>query len=1001
MRILWLFLFCCSLFLPAAPAAQASALPKDGAPEQAITPSSSHYETTTTATGVALQWRLDQTPNTDASAASIERLWATLQRWPQAPLGGFQLPIRLEAVLLPDNGPVMPVIAELEAAVWSGALPAAEALTPPAADWVSSAPPTFREQHTLPTSPVFLLREGRMRGFRLGVIALSPLYLEGGVTKIALAGRATIPGTRILTTDETPSGTTAAANQGTAPLSLLDLSTFTNQPVTLSPPAVGPTNPALTKNALKIGVSAAGIQRLTGPTLLAAGLVGGAPLGQLLLTGQGAPRPLEIRDDDGLLDANTEIRFYAEPAPSSLQVGDRWNITDTYWLTSEPAAMPQGHPRMSVHNAFPNLAPLRQSAYEEGIWEKNQIYESTMSGIDGDHWFGASLEIEIVQPDNPASYPLKSITLTHALPLETGSALPSAFTLTGSARSVATHTLHVNLGNLIQPLTWANHHFYEDWQQTFTRTVQADRLDLVLIAVQDPSMIRVDKLFWRQPVNLDFGGKGATFTGVAGQWRYQLQNTPTDRTLYDITDPTAPVVLQIPGGPRAQFEDGPTPRRYLLTGPGTLHQPTVVRYTPVDGIAAGGADAVYIAPGWLQDELAPLVAHRRQQGYQVQVVDPQAIYDAWSFGQVSPQAIRDFLRYVVSNWQPAPIAAILVGDSTLDPRNYTKVRNGDANVNVLPAYLAPIDPWIKETACENCFAQLDGADPLDTTADPSFLNDITLGRLSVQNEEQLRIVIDKILYYETHTPTAQTALYVADNYIQSNGAKDPAGDFAYLSDLIIGGDPAVGIGAVQPPQVQTRRLYYDPTSDGVSRPWREPDGPTARLRTIAEINRGPGLITYSGHANHLLWATTHPSLDPPYLFNANDVFELTNRDQPSILLEMTCFTAQFVFISPSGHTIDERFLRHSNGGAVAVWGSSGLTVAVGQDWMQQGFHRKLWQSPPFQAHLGDLVTTGYASLFASTPCCQETRYTYLLLGDPLTPVMMWAPKPFYLPLVRK
>jgi hypothetical protein len=999
MRILWLFLFCCSLFLPAARPAHAAIVRQDAGSEQAITPSSSQYDTTATAAGVALQWRLAAAPASVATATVTDRLWTTLQRWPQAPFGTYQLPMRLETVVLPDNGPVTPVVEGLEAMLWAGGLPAAAPLTP-ATDWQGLAPPRFREVQNVPTAPVFLLREGRMRGLRLGVIAVSPLYIEDGVPKIALAGRATIPGARALTTTES-TGMISAANQGAAPLSVLDRSTFTNQPVPLSPPPVGPTNPALNKNPFKIGVSAAGLQRLTGPTLLAVGLGAGAPLGQLLLTWQGAPRPLEIRDDDGLLDANTEIRFYAEPAPASLQVGDRWNITDTYWLTSEPAATPQGHPRMSVRNAFPKVATLRQSAYEEGIWEKNQIYESTMPGVDGDHWFGASLEIEIVQPDNPASYPTKGLTLTHALPLEVGSGLPSTFRLTGSARSVATHTLQVYAGNVIQPLTWANHTYYANWQQSFTRTVQTDRLDLVLIAVQDPSMIRVDKIFWRQPVNLEFGGKGATFAGVAGQWRYQLQNTPPDRTLYDITDPTTPVVLQIPGGPKAQFEDGPTARRYLLTGPGTLHQPTITRYQPVTLSAAAGADAVYITPAWLQDELTPLVEHRRQQGYQVAVVDVQAIYDAWSYGQISASAIRDFLRYAVSNWQPAPMAAILVGDSTLDPRNYTGVRNGDANVNVLPAYLAPIDPWIIETACENCFAQLDGADPLDTEADPSFLDDIAVGRLSVQNKEQLRVVVEKILYYETHVPTEPTALYVADNYIQSNGAKDPAGDFAYFSDLIIQGDLTKGIGAVQPPQIQTRRVYYDPSADGVSRPWREPDGRTARLRVIEEINRGPGLITYNGHGNHLLWATTNPVLEPPYLFNANDVFELKNGARPSILLEMTCFTGQFVFISPSGHTIDERFLRHNNGGAVAVWSSSGLTVAVGHDWMQQGFHRKLWQSPPFQARLGDLITAGYLNLFQATPCCQETRYVYLLLGDPLTPVMMWPPKTSYLPLIHR
>jgi hypothetical protein len=142
--------------------------------------------------------------------------------------------MRLETVVLPDNGPVTPVVEGLEAMLWAGGLPAAAPLTP-ATDWQGLAPPRFREVQSVPTAPVFLLREGRMRGLRLGVIAVSPLYIEDGVPKIALAGRATIPGARALTTTGA-TGMTSAANQGAAPLSVLDRSTFTNQPVPLSPP---------------------------------------------------------------------------------------------------------------------------------------------------------------------------------------------------------------------------------------------------------------------------------------------------------------------------------------------------------------------------------------------------------------------------------------------------------------------------------------------------------------------------------------------------------------------------------------------------------------------------------------------------------------------------------------------------------------------------------------------------------------------------------------------
>ncbi len=968
------------------------------------------YQAENTADGMALTWQID--PAVVASTPSAQRaeqLWTTIsQQVPQTRFGDYLLPMYLVPVLLVAAEPVTPQMMHLETEHWAGTWPLAAPLIPAVDGWETLGPPTLREVQTVPTAPVFLLRAGWMRGAHLGVIAVSPFYVENGLTKVALNIRTIIPGAKLVAGD-----LALGEIQESADASLADFTSFTNQPVVLQPPAVGPTNPAAVQNAFKLQVSHAGIQRVLGAALLAAGMSPSTVLNELQLAYQGTVLPLEIRDGDGLLDTATEIRFYARPAENSLQVGDRWNATDTYWLTSTPLAAPQVNLRMATRNAFPKSATLRHSAYERGLWEANQIYESNMAGVDGDHWFGAKLEIETVRPDDPAGYPFTSITLTHALPLEQGSILPSVFTLTGSARSIATHTLHINLGTVVQPLTWSNQNFYENWQHTFTRTVQTDQVDLVLIAVLDPSMIRVDKLAWQQPVRLDFRNQSAVFWGIPGLWRYQLQNLPAERTLYDITDPLAPVILQIPAGPKVQFEDGPAARTYLVSGAGTLYTPTITRHSPVVFAADGGADALYIALAQFHDALAPLVAHRRQQGYQTQVIDVQQIYDAWSYGQVSPTAIRDFLRYAVSHWNPAPIAVTLVGDSTLDPRNYTGVRDGINNVNLMPAYWAPIDPWIGETACESCFAQLDGADPLDRTSDPGFLVDIWLGRLSIQDEAQLITVVDKILHYEASAqrdPAAawhHTALYVADNHVQVNGSLDPAGNFPYLSDLITQGDASKGIGAVQPPQVITRRLYYDPSADGVTQLWREPNATLARLRTIDEINQGSALITYNGHGNHFLLATTDPNYDPPYLFGANDVFELTNRAQLPILLQMTCFTAQFPYISPSGTTIDERFLRHTNGGAVAIWGSAGLTVAVGHDRMQQGFHRKLWKSAAFQARMGELTAAGYAYLFAATPCCQETRYVYLLLGDPLTPALISIPQSGYssgsvfLPLIAR
>ena len=71
---------------------------------------------------------------------------------------------------------------------------------------------------------------------------------------------------------------------------------------------------------------------------------------------------------------------------------------------------------------------------------------------------------------------------------------------------------------------------------------------------------------------------------------------------------------------------------------------------------------------------------------------------------------------------------------------------------------------------------------------------------------------------------------------------------------------------------------------------------------------------------------------------------------------------------------------------MAVWGGAGLAVAHGHDRLQQGFHQALWNAPSGSARLGELVEAGYFNLWERGGCCQDVRFSYLLLGDPLTTI---------------
>ena len=68
-----------------------------------------------------------------------------------------------------------------------------------------------------------------------------------------------------------------------------------------------------------------------------------------------------------------------------------------------------------------------------------------------------------------------------------------------------------------------------------------------------------------------------------------------------------------------------------------------------------GWDGSGSAYPWLDD----LAALRQAQGLRVKLVNVQDIYDEFSYGLVTPQAIKDFLTYAYENWAVAgtPICA--------------------------------------------------------------------------------------------------------------------------------------------------------------------------------------------------------------------------------------------------------------------------------------------------------------------------------------------------------
>ncbi|GAB4122468.1 MAG: C25 family cysteine peptidase [Roseiflexaceae bacterium] len=721
-------------------------------------------------------------------------------------------------------------------------------------------------------------------------------------------------------------------------------------PVPLTPLLAQPLATAAPANTLaRLRVAQSGIVELSGSMLANAGVnISQANTALLQIWHADNQVAIEIADgSDGRLDANDTLRFYAaEP-------GDRWNASDTYWLVQGSSA----GQRMQQRSALPGSAPLSSTAVQRGRWRwhNGAIYDTRYAGPLGDHWYGGELRSET------GSEVALTIPLTVTLPLASGTITA---TVGGTAKTATARTLTLRSGAASQSLSAGGS---GNFSQTYTLPVNPAQVELVVPASASPIWLELQYLEYLRPITLSLSGQGAAFEGWPSSMRYQISNAASDRALYDVSDAQTPIRLTIPSGASFSFEDGPG-KRYLLTGPGTLVTPTVAAFQATDLITPQAIDLIYIAPALFHEELAPLLAHRVAQGYTPLVVEPQAIYDTWSAGQVDPLAIRRFLQHVHTTWPEALEGVVLVGDGTADPLNHIR-RN---NTNFVPPLLAMVDPYLGETACEICYAQLDGSDP---TSD--MRQDVPLGRFPVKSEAELTALVAKILAYETGPTDLEwqaRVLFVADNAFEADGTPDLAGNFATFSDETAARVPA---------GIEVRKLYYDPSPSRPDDPAYEADSLRARERTLRLISDGAAMVTYAGHSGQFQWAVTDLSKEPSYLLGLYDADLLSNVGRSAIFRNMTCLTSAFHTPAFSGTSIDERLLLQP-GGAAAIWGSTGLGVSFGHDLLIEGFDQAFWQLG--ERRMGRLTMAGAERLLSSNGCCKESVWTFVLLGDPLTSV---------------
>jgi peptidase C25-like protein len=146
------------------------------------------------------------------------------------------------------------------------------------------------------------------------------------------------------------------------------------------------------------------------------------------------------------------------------------------------------------------------------------------------------------------------------------------------------------------------------------------------------------------------------------------------------------------------------------------------------------------------------------------------------------------------------------------------------------------------------------------------------------------------------------------------------------------------------------------------------DPATARSLLLDAINRGQKVVSYAGHGSMTSWRGG--------VLTSEDARLMQNVKHPSFFTLMTCLNGYLV--DPTLDSLAESLIK-AEGGAIAVWSSSGMTDPGEQAAMNRALYGLLFGKDGRKKTIGEMVIKAKGEISNS-----DIRRTWILIGDPTT-----------------
>jgi hypothetical protein len=442
-----------------------------------------------------------------------------------------------------------------------------------------------------------------------------------------------------------------------------------------------------------------------------------------------------------------------------------------------------------------------------------------------------------------------------------------------------------------------------------------------------PPYLNNIELIYRRQLSADNGSLDVRLTQFDAAARLQFSDEFTTNPLVlDISNPISPAIMssvrRVGGALEADvFTENGSVNRYYATSFSVARPVEDVRtVSPVDlGLLPQQADLIVVTAERFVSDLDEYVAYRQARGITTAVVTVEDIMDNFSYGLTDPTAIRDFLKYAYETWpQPAPHAALLVGDANYDYRDVLNT----GRPNYVPSYIHSRNTASDPTYSDDNYVYFGDYGVYD--ADTSFIIpdrgfDMMISRWPVSQRSELATIVSKIRQYEANETLGawrNRVTYVAD---------DEHGTFINIAEPFHTWDSEKLDTLYTPRHFQRRKVYM------IDFPFVNTEKPAVNNAIVDAVNDGTLLINYVGHGNPDVWAHEH------VFTRQTDLPRLSNTSELSMVIAASC--AIGFFDDPLREGMGEDLLAMPSGGAVAVIAATRLVYAL----ENALFNRKLYE----------------------------------------------------------